>query len=1408
MASVVEWDKQNGEASGAAASGQLLPGEVETKLRHMSKLQPREDPGAAPLSFAQERLWFLDQIEPGAASANISRGLKITGDLNPELLRQSFRTIVGRHESLRTTFATSQLYAGVDSKPAQLVAASSAVEPVVTDLASVPSGQRMSRARELARAEAQRPFDLTIGPLLRATLLVLDRDEHVLVLTVHRIVSDERSLDLLIDELWQTYGAAVRGESAQLPSLPIQLADYSAWQRDPLNDKGLRTHSNYWQSLLLGAPAVLELPADRPRPAVQNWHGASVSLVLDPNLSQSLITLAKLEHTNLFVTLMTAFQILLARYSRQTDIVTGSEFANREAAETRNLIGPLANAFALRTDLSDDPGFRDLLARVEQKAQEAAAHQLMPFEKLVEELQLERSMSYAPVFQVALRVTEKSTFAAAPADLLVEEFEFERGVSRIDLTLDVELSPTPTGETPVPRGNEIECRFEYDSDLFDRETIERLAGHFEVLLCGIVSNPGERVSALPLLTEGERRRVLYEWNSSPTRQQSDQCVHELFEAAADRIPQATALVCGDDRLTYSELNRRSNQLAQYLRQSGIGPEVRVGVYLERSVNNIVALLGILKAGGAYVPIDPIYPRDRVSFMLEDSGVPVLITQKSLAASLPAQPAQVVQIDEEWSRIANQNDRNPAPTATPENLAYVIYTSGSTGLPKGVSVTHKSVTHLFAATREQLGFRAGDVWTTVHSSAFDFSVWEIWGALLLGGQLVIVPLEVTQSPAALTELLRKEGVTILNQTPSALRQLLDSHANIQGLNLRLRLRLRTIVCGGDALDRELAETVGTIGIPVWNFYGPTESTVWATSTRIEVAQTSGGDSAPAIQSPRETQTEVCATSIGRPISGLEIFVLDENSQPVPVGVPGEICIGGAGLARGYLHRPALTAERFVPSPFPRSRGERLYRTGDLGRHLRSGKLEFLGRLDNQVKLRGFRIELGEIEAVLSQHPQVEQAVVIIREDQPGDKRLVAYVVPAGAEPDDEVTQLPSSLRRSLAAKLPEYMMPSAFVMLTALPLTPNRKVDRRALPKPGEGRRDLEGTYLAPRDNLERQLVNIWQKILDVKTVGVKDHFFELGGDSLLAVRLFAQIENRFGKRLPLAALFQAPTIEQLANVLRETAAAKSWSSLVAIQPHGSKPPLYCIHAAGANVLIYRPLSRHLGLDQPVYALQAKGLDGQQQPFLHVEDMAAHYIRELRAFQPEGPYQLLGASFGGLVIFEMAHQLLAQGQQVGLMAMLNTNCPVYPVSRRVRFHLAHLKEHGPRFYAGAIWQTLRRRMGQPTVPVAVTIAPDPELSRLVADRRNGDDALVRTVLAILEAEKDYVPRGKIYPGKITLFRAEDAEPDSEDNRLGWEKLAAGGLEVHSVPGTHISIREEPQVAILAEKLRGCLEAVRE
>jgi aspartate racemase len=1359
--------------SGDRAAGQIAVGLESDALPAGSfgceAVRRRPDADPAPLSFAEERLWFLNQINPDDVSSNISRAFRIKGPLDTERLNQAFKTIVARHESLRTTFARNELRAGVDSRPMRLIKERGSTEPRLLDLCHLTGSEREQKTREIARDEAQRPFDLTLGPLWRFTLLRLGDRDAVLLLNTHRIVCDEFSIGIFFDELWQCYRSLSSNGRPQV-DLRIQYADYAAWQRAALEGGALEKQLAYWRTKLEGAPAAIELPADRVRPAIQSWQGASTSIVLPKSLAHELRDLSAREDTTLFVIFLAAFQLLITRYSRQTDVVVGSEFEARDDEKAARLIGPVANVLPLRVDLSGNPTFRELLKRVGATVAEVRENHSVPFEKLLEVLNVERSLSHAPLFQTTLNWRRSSAADDEFSGLQIENFDYDAGIAQFDLTLDIT--------------EKLECRLEYNTDLFERETAERMAGHFRTLLSDIAFDPDQRIQESQLLTAEEQRQLLCEWNPATPAFETELCIHELLSAGARRNPLAQAVLSGEQRLTYQELESRSNQLASYLRKYAVGAEVPVAVCLERSVELIVSLLAVMKSGGAYVPLDPTYPTERLTFMLEDSRAPVLITQKSLLGSLPQRPGSIVLLDGDKAKISNESDAPPQSSVTPDNIAYIIYTSGSTGRPKGVEVTHKTVVHLFAATRDKLGFQEQETWTTVHSSAFDFSVWEIWGALLQGGRLVVVPREVIQSPPALLDLLRREQVSILSATPSALRQLLE--ARQQSGPARENWAVRQIICGGDALDQELALELLRLGIPVWNFYGPTESTVWTTLAEIEPG--TAGDE---------------LTSIGRPIAGLQAYLLSDQLQPVPIGVPGELYIAGDGLARGYSRRPALTAERFLANPFSRLPGARMYRTGDLCRFRRNGKIEFLGRLDTQVKLRGFRIELGEIEAVLSEHPDVRQAVVIIREDRKDDKRLVAYLVPAGS-------QLPavSELREHAQRALPDYMVPAVFVSLPTLPLTPNRKVDRSALPPPPESRLDLTQNYIAPRDNTEEQLTRLWETVLGVKSVGIRDNFFELGGHSLLAARLFAQIENRFARNLPLATLFQAPTIEQLAAVLTETESTHSWASLVPIQPNGSKPPLFCIHACGPHVFIYRPLVRHLNGNQPVYGLQAQGIDGQREPFTRIADMAAHYIKEIREFQPHGPYYLLGDTLAGLFALEMAQQLVEQGEEVGLLAMIDTFCPLRPsLGRRFACHLIHLRELGIGNYVLAGARAVRNRLARKiTKDVANPYAQTTEVeaARQASDT---DDPLVKTEWAIYKAAYlNYSPPTKVFPGRIVYFLAEDAPYASryEDNRRTWKRLAGRGLEVFPVPGRHDTVKEEPHVAKLAEKLTACLE----
>ncbi|MGB7946975.1 MAG: amino acid adenylation domain-containing protein, partial [Candidatus Binatia bacterium] len=990
-----------------------------------------------PLSFAQQRLWFLDQLEPGYAVYNMPIALRLTGKLDVIVLEQSVGEILRRHEALRTIFPA------VNGQPVQVILPVEPIKLSLLDLQELDESEREGRALQLAAEEARRVFDLARGPLLRVSLLRLDQQEHVFLLTMHHIASDGWSMGVLFRELAAVYKAFAHGQPSPLAELPIQYADFAVWQREWLQGQAFEQHLGYWKRQLAGAPAMLELPTDRQRAPVQTFHGARLPVALSKPLSELLNGLSQGEGVTLFMTLLAAFKVLLSRYTGQYDIVLGAPIAGRTDARTEGLIGVFANTLVLRTDLSGDPTFRALLKRVRTAALEAYNHQELPFEKVVELVQPERDLSYNPLFQVLFALHNTPPALLELPGLVVDPIAVDSGTARFDVALD--LREQPQG---------LVGSLEYNTDLFDAATITRMLGNFETLLEGIAADPDRRLSTLSLLTEAERQQVLVEWNVKPVHPARDSCLHELFEAHVERAPDAIAVVCEGKQLTYGELNRRANQLAHHLRKLGVEPEVPVGICVERSVEMVVGLLAILKAGGAYVPLDPDYPTQRLAYMMEDIQAPIVVTQQHLMERLPERHAAVITLDADWKIIAKESRENLAVGATPENLAYVIYTSGSTGRPKGVQICHRSVARLLEATRPMFGFNEHDVWTGFHSYGFDFSVWEIWGALLQGGRLVVVPLNTAQSPAAFRHLLHREGVTVLNQTPSAMRQLISETP--ETLKNAGELELRLIICGGEAFPRDLASASLKSGVPVWNFYGPTEATVWAAINPI-ASTASNGNSIP----------------IGRPLADRQIYLLDRNLQPVPVGAAGELHIGG-GLARGYFKRPELTAEKFIPDPFSDEPGARLYKTGDSASYRSDGTIDFLGRIDNQVKIRGFRVELGEIEAVLAQHPSVREAVVVIRDDVIGAKRLVAYVVA-----DRLQTYTVNDLRSFLGEKLPDYMVPSAFVSLRTLPLTPNGKVDRLALPAPDQTRPALEEAFLAPRNSAERALAEIWTELLQV-----------------------------------------------------------------------------------------------------------------------------------------------------------------------------------------------------------------------------------------------------------------------------------------------------------------------------------------
>ncbi|HYO62149.1 MAG TPA: amino acid adenylation domain-containing protein, partial [Pyrinomonadaceae bacterium] len=996
-------------------------------------------------------------------------------------------------------------------EPVQVINEARPVSLPAIDLSHMEEAEREAEAVRLAREEAALPFDLAAGPLMRVGLLRLSQEEHICLLTMHHVVSDGWSVAVLMNEVAALYEAYAAGQESPLPELPVQYADYAVWQREHLRGEVLDNQLTYWKQQLAGAPAALELPTDRPRPAVQTHRGAREHFRLDAELTGDLKALSRREGATLFMTLLAGWQALLARYSNQEDVSVGTPVAGRQRGETEPLVGFFINTLVMRTRVRGGAGFRELLREVRETCLGAYAHQDAPFERLVEELVEERDLSRTPLFQVWFVLQNTPAPSYELPGLTLNVTEADNATAKFDLLLAMS-----------EEDGQLTGTLEYNSDLFDASTAARLVEHFERLLSAAAADSGRPVAELPLLAEAERAELLALGDGSSGLSASHEspapprCLHESFEAQAARDPFAAALTCDGHTITYGQLNARANRLAHHLRSLGVGPDSLVAVHLDRSAGMVVALLGVLKAGGAYVPLDTAYPPDRLAFMLEDTRASVLVTSAGLAAKLPVHAAKVVLVDGDRLKDASLSeenpaaDENPAPLATPENLAYVIYTSGSTGKPKGVPVTHANVSRLFAATQSDFGFGPADVWTLFHSYAFDFSVWEIWGALCHGGRLVVVPYLVSRSPEAFFELLCDEGVTVLNQTPSAFRQL-DAAEEASGGGRYLSLRL--VIFGGEALEppslRAWFDRHGDEWPRLVNMYGITETTVHTTYRPMTIKDVAGR----------------CGSVIGRPLADLRVFVLDERGQLAPRGVAGELHVGGAGLARGYLNRPALTAERFVPDPYSGEPGARLYRSGDAGRYTAAGELEYLGRIDQQVKIRGFRIELGEIEAALSEHPSVREAAVVARDEEGGERRLVAYVVAAEGE------ELKGELHAYLREKLPLYMVPSAFVMLDALPLTTNGKLDRRRLPAPDAVQRNSGRNFEAPRNEVEEKVAGIWRQVLRVEQVGITDDFFELGGHSLLATQLLARVRDLFGVEIPLRPLYEQPTVARLAELI-------------------------------------------------------------------------------------------------------------------------------------------------------------------------------------------------------------------------------------------------------------------------------------
>lgn len=1056
---------------------------------------PRQARTKAPLSSAQQRLWFLDQMEPGSPLYNLPIALELKGPLNQTALESAVNFLVARHESLRTIFSSE------NGKPVQLIQEIHPISLKVVDCSAAGDAKDSSRIRCLLEEESRRPFDLSAGPLFRAQMLRISRESHVLLFVMHHIISDAWSLDLLSRELAELYQDFARGLGSRLPNLPIQYADYAIWQQQSVNELKLNEQLAYWKKVLANPPGGLGLPADRPRSKDPTLDGAYRSFPLPRSLSDALKEFSGREMVTPYMSLLSAFQVLLHLYSGQNDIIVGSPFSNRTRVDTERVVGLFVNTMAIRGDFSQNPSFREIVKKVREFILGGTAHQDVPFERVVEALQPERNSNQHPIFQVMFSFQRESRLVRTVAELTMTPIDLHTGVAKFDLTLNV-----------VERDQIWEVALEYNTDLFEENTIDRMLRHYRTVLESIAENPDARISEIEFTNEAERNRAVQELSGSGTSYPCDRCIHQLFEEQVDRTPDALAVVFENETLTYRELDRRASRLVLQLQTLGVGPEVLAGIFVERSLEMLVALLAVLKAGGAYLPLDLRYPKERLSYMISDAQPAVILTQSRCLDAMPPHQSRIVCIDEldeskhqgntvvsqieQSSTLANLNGSHSSSkqSARPDHLAYVIYTSGSTGRPKGVEVPHRTVVNFLHSVRQRPGLSSDDVLLAVTPLSFDIAALELFLPLLVGARVVIAKDGAAADGNQLAADLQKSRATVMQATPATWRILVQS-----GWPGDHRLK---ILCGGEALPRDLANELIKRGGSLWNLYGPTETTIWSALGEVKAGAGS--------------------LSLGGPIANTQIYLLNRYGHLVPSGAPGELCIGGEGVVRGYRNRLDLTAEKFVPSPFSGRAGARIYRTGDLARLLPDGTLEFLGRIDHQVKIRGYRIELGEIESVLAQHTSVSECVIMARQDGSGEQRLVAYIVSKKDAPTSG-----KGLHEFIKRKLPQHMVPTAFVFLDVLPRTPNGKVNRSALPAPEATHGVRSKRFTAPRTEVEKSVAVIFAEVLGLERVGVHDNFFELGGHSLLATQVISRICTTLHVDMPVRALFEAATVADL-----------------------------------------------------------------------------------------------------------------------------------------------------------------------------------------------------------------------------------------------------------------------------------------
>ena len=1334
------------------------PGSESAATRPSLQSVPRlANTRMAPLSSGQQQIWVHTQLVPEISIYNEPVTVHRRGTLDVPALERALTEIVRRHECWRTTFTLA------NGEPVQVVEAPKPVQLRVSDLSRLPASQREAEARRLAAEDALRPFNLSQGPLFHALLVQLGDTEHRLFLTLHHIIFDGYSIyGVFLPELAALYAAFSNGQESPLPELPTQYADFALWEQEWLSRDGrLQSQLAYWRKQLGGSLSVLQLPSDRRRPAIQSFRGAIQPVAFSKELSDTLKRLSRQEGATLFMSLVAAFSVLLHRYCALDDIAIGTVSSGRKRSELEKLLGYFLNPVVLRGDLSGNPSFRELLRRTREVTLDALSNDDAPFAQVVNEIHPSRSLSFNPLFQALLTLEPPLPVTQDGWTVALTQSEVDSGISKFDLCL--ELDDRPSG---------LVGRFKYSTDLFEAATVARMSGHLTTLLEGIAADPGKSISSLPMLTERERHQVCVEWNDNRAEYPADLCLHHLVMRQAERTPSATAVVGGNGQLTYRELDRRSNQLAAYLQARGVGPDTPVGLCLEPSCEMVVGILGVLKAGGDCVPLDPSYPADRLAHVLTDTGLRMLLSQEFLRSQLPPGNAEILSLDSDWAAIERESAEPVRSQCKPSNLAYVIYTSGSTGKPKGVQITHGNLVHSTYARSLYYGTDPGGRFLLLSSFAFDSSLVGIFGSLSRGDTLVLTPGPLQSCLSSLAQLVAQYRISHLLCVPSLYSLLLEQATSGQLDSLQVA------IVAGESCPVDLVESHYEL-LPqaiLFNEYGPTEASVWSTVYKCE---------------PEPNRELV---PIGRPIPNVKVYVLDPHLNPLPIGARGELHIGGPGVVRGYVNRPAETAEKFIPDPYSETPGARLYKTGDLVRYLPDGNLELLGRLDHQVKIRGFRVELEEIEAVISQYEGVALAVVGLREAGTGDPTLVGYVVPIDASQFDA-----DKLRDFLSQQLPAAMIPSVFVVLQSLPLMPNGKVDRHALPTFSPA--TPTARVVQPSSALESDLTEIWEAVLDRRGINVTENFFDLGGHSLLVAKLLLRVEQRFGKRLSLAHVFQAPTIRQFAALLNGHGEALHHPAVVPIQPRGSKPPLFWVRGGP----LFLPLANRLA-DQPLLGLHLPSSDVSRLPIPYrLEDIATALVARMREVQPEGPYYLAGLCVNGVIAYEMARQLVLSGQQVALLALFDAQNPAYYedysleshsllLRRRIEFQLSRLRRGGlaglPDFLHERVIGAHRR--------LSVRFWRAWYAMRLRVKVEKVED------LENIIHPASFVYRPKTYPGRAVFFQSSDWPAGPYwDFYASWNRMLAGGMQVHRIHDGHETMFYEKNVDVVAGKLQHSL-----